>query len=92
MPGEQECLCLCKEIDVQTVLTDDLAAREAAKRLELTPVGSLGIVVKAFDQGLISLAEAEQALGDLYDVSSLFVTRTIVEIAMEQVLARARQE
>src|SRR5262245_27131212 len=37
--GEQECLFLCQHIGVSVLLTDDLAVREAAKRLHLTPIG-----------------------------------------------------
>jgi predicted nucleic acid-binding protein len=82
--GECQCLYLCQQIQVPLILTDDLAVRDAAKQLQLTPVGSLGIVVRAYRQGFITLAEAENAITQLYDVSSLFVTRAIVELAIEQ--------
>ena len=82
--GERECLYLCKQIGIQILLTDDLAVREAAKRLNLIPVGSLGIVAKAYRLGHISQVYAEQHIIDLYDVSSLFVTKSIVELAIEQ--------
>jgi predicted nucleic acid-binding protein len=82
--GEREALFLCQQTGVPTLLTDDLAVREAAKRLNLTPVGSLGIVVRAYRLGHISLAEAERHIAALYDTGSLFVTRTIIELALEQ--------
>jgi predicted nucleic acid-binding protein len=82
--GEQECLFLCQPLGVSVLLTDDLAVREAAKRLHFTPVGSLGIIVRAYRVGQLSLAEAERHLNDLDVVSSLFVTRAIVELAIEQ--------
>ena len=82
--GERECLCFCRQVGVSVLLTDDLAVREAAKRLHLIPVGSLGIVVRAYRVGHISLAKAERYITDLYDVSSLFVTRAIVELAIEE--------
>ncbi len=85
--GEQECLFLCKRLSVPLLLTDDLAARDAAKRLELKPVGSLGVVVHAYRQDRISLTDAEHFLDALYAVSSLFVTRDIVEIAIQQLRA-----
>jgi len=87
--GECECLCLCEQVDVSVLLTDDLAVREAAKRLNLTPVGSLGIVVRAYRLGRISLIDAERHIASLYDVSSLFVTRAIVELASEQLRRRS---
>lgn len=82
--GEQECLFLCQHSGVSVLLTDDLAVREATKRLRLTPVGSLGIIVRAYRVGQISLADAERHLNDLDVISSLFVTRAIVELAIEQ--------
>ena len=89
--GERECLYLCRRIGVSILLTDDLAVREAAKRLNLTPVGSLGIVARAYRLGHISLTDAKRHLTDLYDVSSLFVTRAIVELAIEQLLHQSDQ-
>lgn len=89
--GERECLYLCQQIGVSILLTDDLAVRDAAKRLNLTAVGSLGIVVRAYRLGHISLADAEQHITDLYDVSSLFATRTIVELAIEQLRKHSGQ-
>jgi len=82
--GEQESLYLCRQIGVPLLLTDDLAVREAAKRLDITPVGSRGIIVKTYHLGQITLEEAEHYIAALYEVSSLYVTRTIVELAIEQ--------
>jgi predicted nucleic acid-binding protein len=85
--GEVESLCLCQHTQVPTLLTDDLAVREAATHLSLTPVGSLSIVVRAYRVGHISLADAERYLKALYNTSSLFVTQTIVDLAIEQLRA-----
>ena len=70
--GEQECLHVCLNKHVPILLTDDMAVRDAAKRLHLVPVGSLGIVILAFRREEITLQEAELYIGELYDVSSLF--------------------
>jgi len=82
--GKQECLFLCQHLGIPVLLTDDLAVREAVKQLHLTPVGSLGVIVRAYRVGQFSLADAERHLTDLYAVSSLFVTPAIVELAIEQ--------
>ena len=81
--GERESLFLCHQLDID-LLTDDLAARKAAKQLKVRPVGSLGIVVRGYREGLLTHSEAEQTLMALYEKSSLFVTRAIVEIALKQ--------
>lgn len=82
--GEQECLFVCLNKGVSMILTDDMAVRAAAGRLHIVPVGSLGIVVSAFKRGEITLQEAERFIADLYDVSSLFVTKAIAELAIAQ--------
>jgi predicted nucleic acid-binding protein len=82
--GETECLYLCKQLKVPVLLTDDLDARKEAKAIGLTPVGSLGIVTKAFQLGVISLVDAEKYLLALDEISSLFVTGVIVRQAIEQ--------
>lgn len=82
--GEIECLFLCRQAAISTLFTDDMTVRDTARNLSIVPVGSLGIIVKACREGIISLAEAEQRIIALYDVSSLFVTKTIVELALKQ--------
>ena len=82
--GEKECLYLCQHLGISTLLTDDLSVREVAKSLKLTPVGSLGVVIRAYKRDFLSLSQAESHLIQLYETSSLFVTRTIIEVAIEQ--------
>jgi predicted nucleic acid-binding protein len=82
--GECECFYLCQYIGISVILTDDMSVREEAYRLNITPVGSLGIVIRAYRLGLITLDNAKHYIADLYNVSSLFVTWAIVELAIEQ--------
>lgn len=82
--GERESLFLCRQLVVPLLLTDDLAVRDTAKRLQIRPVGSLGIVVRGYREGHLTRSEAEQTLVALHEESSLFVTQAIVEIAMGQ--------
>ena len=83
-PGETEALLLCRRLAAPLLLVDDLAAREAARRQGVRPVGSLGIVVRAYHTGRIPLARAEECIQRLCRVSSLFVTKTIADLAVEQ--------
>jgi predicted nucleic acid-binding protein len=82
--GETECLCLCQNQQIDVILTDDLAVRDAANKLDIMPVGSLGVIVKAYREKTIKLPQAEKYLLELYETSSLFVTRTIVELVIEE--------
>jgi predicted nucleic acid-binding protein len=82
--GELESVTLCRQIGVPLLLTDDLAVREAAKRCGLRPVGSLGIVVRAYRLGRTSRSDAEASILALYHVSSLFVTRALADLAIAE--------
>jgi len=85
--GEIECLYVCREQQLELLLTDDLAVRHRARELGLTPVGSLGVVVRAFRRGRIDYGLAKTRIESLYSTSSLFVTRSIVELAIERLAA-----
>jgi len=82
--GEREGLFLCMQLNVSVILTDDLAVRDAASKLGLTPIGSLGILMKACVKGLTSYDDAERRILELHGSSTLFVTRTIVDLALER--------
>lgn len=82
--GERACLALCARDGINTLLTDDLAVRDAAKQLGVQPVGSLGVIIRAFHMHNIEHGEAETLLRRLQMTSSLFVTDTIVEMAIER--------
>lgn len=82
--GERAALFLCRALSVTTLLTDDLAVRYRAKSLGLTPVGSLGIVVRAYHLDAISREAAVSKIQALQDISSLFVTPAIVALAIGQ--------
>lgn len=83
-PADCDCLLLCHDSGTKLLLTDDLALWEAAQRLGLRPAGSLGIIVRAHREGLVSLEGAEAHLQALHASSTLFVTPAIVELAIEQ--------
>ena len=80
---------LTRRLRLSLLLTDDLAAREAAAALGLTPVGSLGVVVRGYRLHRASLADAEELIVALHGRSSLFVTRAIADLAIEH-LRRGR--
>lgn len=87
--GEIEALFLCQSRSIPLLLTDDLAARDGAKRLNITLVGSLGILIRAYRKSLISLEDAKNRLMRLQKQSSLFVTPAIIELAMAEIDRKA---
>lgn len=65
-------------------LTDDLEARNAANKLNIEVHGSLGIIALAYKKGLINLEIAKQLVIELYNNSTLFLTKAIVELAIKE--------
>ena len=51
--GESEVITLAKEMKINTVIIDEYAGRRLAKMFYLNTVGTLGILLKAKEKGLI---------------------------------------
>jgi predicted nucleic acid-binding protein len=58
-PGETEVLALAQSLEDPLVLLDDEVARAEARRLKLRLCGTLGILVRSYRGGLLSLDQAE---------------------------------
>jgi predicted nucleic acid-binding protein len=65
------------------LLTDDLAAREAAKESDIKVHGSIGIVALAFNRGELTEEQAVESMRSLQTETSLFVTEAVVEHGIE---------
>jgi len=80
--GEKEVLKLCKQLGALYFVADDREARRVSKVLNVRPVGTLGILVEARKQGLITRAEALQTLEDLMKAGfrmSVLVYRRVLD-------------
>ena len=61
--GESEAIALAVQLGVRTVLMDEHAGRAAAHSLGLTPIGVLGVLLRAKQAGALnSVADAMRAL------------------------------
>jgi predicted nucleic acid-binding protein len=61
--GESSTIALASEIDNPLVILDDGKARSYAKNIGLTITGTLGILIKAYETGLIT--DLGGVIGDL---------------------------
>ncbi len=80
--GEIECLRLALDHAPCIFLTDDLAARRSAERLSIEVHGTVGLIAYAARHRWLSLPQAEKALHQLYEKSSLFITFEIIDSAI----------
>lgn len=53
-PGEREAIALALELKATEIVLDDLAARRLAQSLRLPVIGSIGLLLRAKERGLVS--------------------------------------
>lgn len=80
--GEKAALAVAGERSA-VLLTDDMAARDAAKDAGIEVHGSIGLVALAFSRGRIDKDEAANRMRELQRETSLFVTDAVVERGIE---------
>ena len=76
--GERAAIAVAKERGV-VLLTDDLAAREAAAEVSVEVHGSVGVIALGYARGSLGRDEAESLMRALQRETSLFVTAAVVE-------------
>lgn len=82
-PGELEVLALAQSLADPLVLLDDEVARAEARRLKLRLCGTLGILVRAYRQGLLSFDQAELLIREIAARPDIWIAARLCE----QVLA-----
>ncbi len=80
--GEVEVMILAQEKDADLVVLDDNAAKKTAKYLGLTVTGTLGVLVKAKQQGKIE--EISPLLLEMRK-NGFYVSNTVERMVLEQV-------
>jgi len=66
--GEREALKLCKQLNAEYFVVDDREARRVSRILNIVPLGTCGVIVKACRQGSVSSKEALHMLDTLVRV------------------------
>ncbi|MFB6147079.1 MAG: nucleic acid-binding protein [Halobacteriaceae archaeon] len=76
--GERAAIAVAEERGI-VLLTDDLAAREAASDAGVEVRGSIGIISLGYGRGLLDRDEAASLMRALQRETSLFVAEAVVE-------------
>jgi predicted nucleic acid-binding protein len=63
--GECECIILAQETGAKVILTDDKKARKIASQGGLRVIGTLGLLMMAAQEGIITKKDATQAVNSL---------------------------
>ena len=76
--GERAAIAVAEERGI-VLLTDDLAARQAASDVGVEVHGSIGVIALGYARGLLDREEAASLMRALQRETSLFVTEAVVE-------------
>lgn len=88
--GEQEALHLCMELGDCLLLTDDTAARLAAKSLGIPAHGTLGLLIRAIRRQSRSKSEVLALLRDIPLRTTLHIRPALLAEVIGQVEAEAK--
>ncbi|MFM8441767.1 MAG: DNA-binding protein [Methylococcus sp.] len=87
--GEQEALHLCVEFGDCLLLTDDTAARLAAKSLNIAAHGTLGVLIRAIRRQCLTKAEVLALLNAVPKQTTLHVRPALLREVIANVEANA---
>jgi predicted nucleic acid-binding protein len=87
-PGETEVLALAQSLAEPFVLLDDEVARAEARRLRLQVCGTLGILVRAYHERLLTLDQVELLIREIAVRPEIWTSARLCE----QVLASLRED
>ena len=78
--GEVEVMILAQEISADLLIIDDNAAKKTAKFLGLTVTGTLGVLLKAKSQGIISIVK--EILDEMLN-QGFYISDNIIKLVLK---------
>jgi predicted nucleic acid-binding protein len=84
--GEREAILLAEEIKADAVLMDDKDGRRKAAHRQVVIIGTLGVLDRAAERGLLDLSEAIRRL----QLTTFRAPKDVIEAMLEQDLQRRR--
>ncbi|NBC17537.1 MAG: DUF3368 domain-containing protein [Bacteroidetes bacterium] len=80
--GEIAAMALCEQVQADVLLVDDSRARNAAQQRNITVVGSLGLLVRAKEKGVV---DRLAPFMDRLRRSDLYISEALIEDVLRQV-------
>ena len=85
--GETEAIVCAEENNADIILIDELKGRQVAQNMNLTMSGSMGVLTAAYEKGLISSDEVEEALSVLRK-SNQRISEKLIETVLKRIKAQ----
>lgn len=89
--GEATAIALAQQEKISYFFTDDLEAREVGVRFKLEVHGTLGILLRAYREKIITKEQAISIVKNLGKTSSLFLTYDLLSYIIQEIEAFPRK-
>jgi predicted nucleic acid-binding protein len=76
---------LSNNLKINTILSDDLTFRKYVITLKKIPVGTIGILIKAYTNKLLSKEDLKFVIKKLFDNSSLFLSDIFKDYILKKI-------
>lgn len=83
--GEATGIALCKQEHIKLFFTDDLEARQTSYLLGFKAHGTIGIILRAFREKLLTKKQTKETIQNLYHNSTLFFTQDLKEWTLKEI-------
>lgn len=83
--GEAQAIALALQEKTDYFLTDDLDAREVGRIFNLEVHGTVGIILRAFREKILTKETALEKVRELQTKSSLFITSDLIEYIAKEI-------
>ncbi len=90
--GEREALSLCCENGINLLITDDTAARLAAKSLNIAAHGTVGLLIRAVRQKLRTPSEVLNLLAAIPGQTTLHIRQSLLNEVISRIKAEWESE
>lgn len=82
--GESEAIVLYNELNADFLIMDERKGRKIAKQLELKHVGTIGILIQAFDEKFIDKNDIERCLA-IFKEKGIRISDTLYQYVMKHI-------
>ena len=83
--GEATAIALCKQENINLFFTNDIEAKQTAYSLGFEAHGTLAILLRSYRENLLTKEEVKSSVNDLYNNSTLFLTKELMEWTMKEI-------
>ena len=82
--GESEAIIYADEVKADLLLMDEIAGRKVAQNMNIPMTGSLGVLIRAYQEKLISIDEADRAISKIRSANR-HISEKLLQSALRQI-------